>query len=58
MQVDVGLDAVGLPYEEEARLAGDAARLGYGRIWCRGLTGPIRGPACLAVAISGTFSAL
>jgi alkanesulfonate monooxygenase SsuD/methylene tetrahydromethanopterin reductase-like flavin-dependent oxidoreductase (luciferase family) len=33
MQVEVGLDAVGLAYEDEVEITAEAARLGYGRIW-------------------------
>jgi hypothetical protein len=33
MDIDVGLDAVGLPYGDEAQITVDAARLGYARIW-------------------------
>lgn len=40
MEIDAGLDAVGLPYEAEAHVAADAARLGYARIW----TGSIGDP--------------
>ena len=33
MEIDVGLDAVGLPHDMEAEITADAARRGYGRIW-------------------------
>jgi alkanesulfonate monooxygenase SsuD/methylene tetrahydromethanopterin reductase-like flavin-dependent oxidoreductase (luciferase family) len=33
MQIDAGLDAAGLPFEDEARITIDAANLGYQYIW-------------------------
>jgi alkanesulfonate monooxygenase SsuD/methylene tetrahydromethanopterin reductase-like flavin-dependent oxidoreductase (luciferase family) len=42
MQVEVGLDAVGLPYEDEVRITVDAARLGYRRIWTGSIGDPFQ----------------
>jgi alkanesulfonate monooxygenase SsuD/methylene tetrahydromethanopterin reductase-like flavin-dependent oxidoreductase (luciferase family) len=33
MDIEVGLDAIGLSYEHESQITVDAARLGYPRIW-------------------------
>ena len=33
MEIEVGLDAIGLSYEHESQITVDAARLGYPRIW-------------------------
>jgi alkanesulfonate monooxygenase SsuD/methylene tetrahydromethanopterin reductase-like flavin-dependent oxidoreductase (luciferase family) len=42
MQIDVGLDAVGVPFDEEAGIAVDAARLGYSRIWTGSVADPFQ----------------
>ena len=40
MEIDVGLDAAGLGYDDEAQVAVDAARRGYGRIWIASIGDP------------------
>ena len=40
MEIDVGLDAAGLGYDDEAQVAVDAARRGYGRIWIGSIGDP------------------
>ncbi len=42
MDLDVGLDAAGLSFEDEAEIAADAAGLGYGRIWTGSLGDPFQ----------------
>ena len=42
MEIDVGLDSVGLPYDGEAEIAAEAARLGYGRIWVGSVADPFQ----------------
>jgi len=42
MEIDVGLDSVGLPYESEAEITAEAARLGYGRIWVGSVADPFQ----------------
>jgi alkanesulfonate monooxygenase SsuD/methylene tetrahydromethanopterin reductase-like flavin-dependent oxidoreductase (luciferase family) len=45
VEIDVGLDAAGLGYDDEAQIAVDAARLGYGRIWIASIGDPFQ--ACV-----------
>lgn len=40
MEIDVGLDAAGLGYDDEAQVAVDAAQRGYGRIWIASIGDP------------------
>ena len=42
MEIDVGLDAVGLTYEVETQIAVHAARLGYRRIWTGSIGDPFQ----------------
>ena len=42
MDLDVGLDLSGLPYDGEAEIAAYAARLGYGRIWVGSVADPFQ----------------
>jgi alkanesulfonate monooxygenase SsuD/methylene tetrahydromethanopterin reductase-like flavin-dependent oxidoreductase (luciferase family) len=42
MEIDVGLDAVGLTYEVETEIAVHAARLGYSRIWTGSIGDPFQ----------------
>lgn len=42
MDIEVGLDAVGLPLEVEEQVTVDAARLGYARIWTGSLGDPFQ----------------
>ena len=42
MEIDVGLDAVGLRFEVEAQVAVEAARLGYGRLWTGSIGDPFQ----------------
>jgi alkanesulfonate monooxygenase SsuD/methylene tetrahydromethanopterin reductase-like flavin-dependent oxidoreductase (luciferase family) len=63
MDVDVGLDAVGLTFEAEAEISVDAARLGYGRIWTGSLGDPfqtcaLRWAATRAVVAGGIGTAI
>lgn len=42
MEIDAGLDAVGLAYDLEAQVVVDTATLGYGRIWTGSLGDPFQ----------------
>ena len=42
MEIDVGLDAAGLGYDDDAQVAVDAARRGYGRIWIASIGDPFQ----------------
>jgi alkanesulfonate monooxygenase SsuD/methylene tetrahydromethanopterin reductase-like flavin-dependent oxidoreductase (luciferase family) len=42
MEIDVGLDAVGLTYEVETEMTVHAARLGYNRIWTGSIGDPFQ----------------
>jgi alkanesulfonate monooxygenase SsuD/methylene tetrahydromethanopterin reductase-like flavin-dependent oxidoreductase (luciferase family) len=42
VQIDVGLDATGLGHDEEAQVAADVARQGYGRIWIGSIGDPFQ----------------
>ena len=42
MEIDVGMDSLGLPYDSSAEIAADAARLGYGRIWVGSVADPFQ----------------
>jgi alkanesulfonate monooxygenase SsuD/methylene tetrahydromethanopterin reductase-like flavin-dependent oxidoreductase (luciferase family) len=42
VEIDVGLDAAGLGYDDEAQIAVAAARLGYGRIWIGSIGDPFQ----------------
>ena len=42
MEIDVGMDAVGLTYPVETQIAVHAARLGYGRIWTGSIGDPFQ----------------
>jgi len=42
VEIDVGLDAAGLEYDEEAQVAAAAAALGYGRMWIGSIGDPFQ----------------
>lgn len=42
MRVDVGLDVADLPFEEQARIMAEAARLGYGHVWIGSVGDPFQ----------------
>src|SRR5262249_5696054 len=42
VEIDVGLDATGLPYESAAEITAEAARLGYTRIWGGSVADPFQ----------------
>lgn len=42
MEIDVGLDSLGLPYDTEAEMTAEAARLGYARIWVGSVADPFQ----------------
>jgi alkanesulfonate monooxygenase SsuD/methylene tetrahydromethanopterin reductase-like flavin-dependent oxidoreductase (luciferase family) len=42
VEIEAGLDAVGLSYDEEMQVAVGAARLGYGRLWTGSLGDPFQ----------------
>lgn len=42
MEIDVGMDSLGLPYDSAAEITADAARLGYGRIWVGSVADPFQ----------------
>jgi len=42
MQIDAGLDATDLTFDDEARVVADAARLGYGRVWIGSIGDPFQ----------------
>jgi alkanesulfonate monooxygenase SsuD/methylene tetrahydromethanopterin reductase-like flavin-dependent oxidoreductase (luciferase family) len=42
VQIDVGLDSLGLPYDGEMGVVAEAARLGYGRIWVGSVGDPFQ----------------
>src|SRR5215475_12090205 len=42
MEIDVGLDSLALPYDSEAEITAEAARLGYTRIWVGSVADPFQ----------------
>jgi len=42
VEIDVGMDSLGLPYDSAAEVTADAARLGYGRIWVGSVADPFQ----------------
>jgi alkanesulfonate monooxygenase SsuD/methylene tetrahydromethanopterin reductase-like flavin-dependent oxidoreductase (luciferase family) len=42
VEIDVGLDSLGLPYDSQAEITAEAARLGYGRIWVGSVADPFQ----------------
>lgn len=46
MEIDVGLDSLALPYDSEAEITAEAARLGYTRIWVGSVADPFQTCAC------------
>jgi alkanesulfonate monooxygenase SsuD/methylene tetrahydromethanopterin reductase-like flavin-dependent oxidoreductase (luciferase family) len=42
VEIDVGMDSLGLPYDAEAEVTAEAARLGYGRIWVGSVADPFQ----------------
>ena len=42
MEIDVGMDSLGLPYDLEAEITAEAARLGYTRIWVGSIADPFQ----------------
>jgi alkanesulfonate monooxygenase SsuD/methylene tetrahydromethanopterin reductase-like flavin-dependent oxidoreductase (luciferase family) len=42
VEIDVGMDSLGLPYDSAAEVTADAARLGYARIWVGSLADPFQ----------------
>jgi 5,10-methylenetetrahydromethanopterin reductase len=42
VEIDVGMDSLGLPYDSAAEVTADAARLGYTRIWIGSVADPFQ----------------
>jgi alkanesulfonate monooxygenase SsuD/methylene tetrahydromethanopterin reductase-like flavin-dependent oxidoreductase (luciferase family) len=42
VEIDVGLDSTGLPYDSAAEITAEAARLGYNRIWVGSVADPFQ----------------
>ena len=63
MEIDVGMDSLGLPYDSAAAVTADAGRLGYGRIWIGSVADPfqtcaLRWSQTLAVVPGGVGTAI